>query len=85
MATLNVSKTSGVLFTTVGSNQPVAYFGANGSYVPFDDLTGVIITIRSGINPPVTFNVLLTDLLVNGQSPTNIDNAKQLLNAVFGS
>ncbi len=85
MATTNISKTSGVIFVTVGTAQPRSYFGANGSYIVWDDLTGVILTIRSGINPPDTYSIALADLQVNGQTPPDISNAKILLNAVFGT
>lgn len=84
MAT-NISKVSGVIFVTDGTNQPKSYFGANGSYTVWDDLLGVRITIRSGINNPDTYNLALSDITVNGQTPANITTLKVLLNAVFGS
>ena len=81
----NISKVSGIIFYTDGTNQPKGYFGATGSYVVWDDLTGVVITIRSGVNVPNTYSIALSDLQVNGQTPANITVAKVLLNSVFGT
>jgi len=84
MAT-NISKQSGVISVTVGAAQPLYYFGATGSYVPFDDSTGFIVTIRQGVNENDTYKIALSDLTVNGQTPENFTTAKVLLNAVFGT
>jgi hypothetical protein len=80
MAVTNISKTSGVIFVTEGTQEPKCYFVAKGKYVPNTDLLGFQITI--GLD---TYNVSLSELRVNGQTPSTFTTAKTLLNAVFGT
>lgn len=80
MAT-NFSKVSGCyLVSSAGVNQK-NYFGSpRGTFTPNGDSTGMVITIGSD-----TFQVALTDLSVNGQTPTTISTATVLLNSLFSS
>lgn len=80
MATVNISKTSAVIFITVGTQQPKSYFGNLGSYEVWDNLLGVRVLIQTD-----EYNVALTDLLINGVSQPNLTTVRVLLNAIFGT
>lgn len=80
MAT-NISKASGVLFVTQGTQNPTSYFGATGSYQFTDDNTQIIIKI--GSTPSII--TAWTNVQVNGQTPSTVTEAKTLLNSIFGT
>ena len=80
MAVINFSKTSGVLFVTEGTNQPRSYFGLTGRYVPDNDQTKYQIKIGAD-----EYVVLLSDIRINGVTPSTFSEGKTLLNALFGT
>ncbi len=80
MAAINFQKISGVVTVTQTTGQPRSYFGLAGSYNP--NATGNGFNIQIGSAP---FNVLLTDLRINGQAPGSMTEASVLLNSIFGS
>lgn len=79
----NFTKISGVIRVTdtVSNTVPKSYFGAVGKFEPTPDNLGVNIQI----NYQNSFTVKLTDLKVNGQTPSTISEAMTLLNSLFGS
>lgn len=82
----NISKISGVIFVTETGKNPKSYFGQQGKYTVWDDNTGVRVDI-GGVLPSEgdVYNIALSDLQVNGQTPNNITEAKVLLNAIFST
>ena len=83
---INISKISGVLFVQENTREPKSYFGQSGKYVFADDETSVIVNIGGPTpNSGDVYDISFSDLRVNGQTPTSVENAKVLLNAVFGN
>jgi len=80
MATINFAKVSGVITVTQTAGYPKSFFGLTGTYMV--NATGDGYNIQIGGTP---FNVLLTDLKINGQSPVSIANGLSLLNSLFGT
>lgn len=76
---INVRKISGVVSVQQDSNTPKYYFGLTGKYtaLPNND-----IQIQIGGD---SFVIPMTNLKVNGQTPSTITTAFTLLNAIFGS
>lgn len=82
---INISKTSGVLFVTDGTNKPTAYYNSSGSYQLSDDGSYARVTIYFGQNQRAEMNIAVSNLKVNGQTPSTSSEAQTLLNAVFGN
>jgi tetrahydromethanopterin S-methyltransferase subunit E len=83
MALTTLTKTSGVLFVTVGTvgvALPKSYFGATGSYTPYDDSSGFQISIGADV-----YRTAWEDLRVGTSTPTSFSQARTLLNAIFGT
>ena len=76
----NISKASGVLFLTEGTQNPKSYFGATGGYQFSDD--SKIVSVRIGTD---SFTARWEYILVNGQTPSTIPESKTLLNSIFGT
>lgn len=81
MATLTLTKVSGVLFI-LDSNvtNPKSYFGATGKYQFSSDDTTVIITIGTD-----QYTTTWQNLRVGTSTPTTVSQAKVLMNAIFGT
>lgn len=80
MAATFLTKVSGVSQITQTTGFPKSYFGGTGKYQSNADGTGVVIQIGGD-----TFQISLTDLRVNGQTPATLSTALVLLNSFFGS
>ena len=78
--TIAFTKISGVITVTSGSNPPKSYFGLTGTYMPNAANDGVNIEIGGA-----SIYVSLTDLRVNGQTPSTMTTARTLLNSIFGT
>jgi len=88
MATLTITKTSGVIFIRQGAvtNNPKSYFGATGHYQASTDNTTIFITIcTAGQTKPDEYTVAYGDLTVGTSVPPNMNTALVLLNSIFGS
>jgi len=79
MSVINITKISSVVSITTDSDIPKSYFGYRGSFSPTPAGTGFNIAI--GID---NFQVLRTDLRVNGQAPSTMSEASTLLRSIFG-
>jgi len=77
---INITKQSGVIAFTQDSNQPKYYFGERGSFTVLGDNETIQIQI-GGTN----YQIVYTNLKVNGQIPATITTAKTLLNSIFGT
>ena len=82
MATTNFSKISGVIrVIPSGSTNPTkSYYNHAYSYQQTPDGAGFYIYLGSDV-----YQVALTDLQVNGQSPTSMTEASVLLNSLIGT
>jgi len=81
MPSINLTKTSGIIqIRTVGSITPATYFSPRGSSKPNSAGTGVDIVINGD-----SYAIPLTDLQVNGQTPTTMATALTLLSSIFGT
>ncbi len=86
MATLIITKISGVLFLKVGTQNPKSYFGATGKFQLSDNGNTILITILGGgQSVPDQYTVAYGDLTVGTSVATSGENATVLLNAIFGS
>jgi hypothetical protein len=86
MAVTNISKISNVLFVSVSGANPKSFFGAVGTYTVSDDNNTVRIRIAAPMIMAEDYSLnVLTELQVNGQTPTTVSQAKTLLNAIFGT
>lgn len=81
MATLTLTKTSGVLFI-LDSNvtNPKSYFGATGKYQFASDDSSYTLSIGQD-----TYTGAWQDLRVGTSTPTSVSQAKTLLNAILGT
>jgi len=81
MATLSISKTSGVI-SILDSNvtNPKSYFGATGKYQFSSDNTTFIITIGDD-----QYTNTWQNLRVGTSTPSSFSQAVTLLNAIFGT
>jgi hypothetical protein len=81
MATLTITKVSGVLFVRNSDRTNAkSYFGITGSY-QFSD-TDATVTINIGQD---VYALAWQDLRVGTSTPTSASQAKTLLNAIFGT
>ena len=80
MPAINIQKTSGVVRITQTTGYPRSYFGLTGTYNPNPNGTGVNIQIGGD-----SYQIALSDLQVNGQTPVNMTTALTLLNSIFGT
>jgi len=76
--TVNFASISGVISVTSGSNPPKYFYGAVGQFCQTPDATGYLIFIGE-----TSFTVSLSELRINGQAPTSLENAATLLSALF--
>jgi len=76
----NISKASGVLFVTKGTQNPTSYFGATGSYQFSDDSKEVTVNVGAD-----SFKTRWEYITVNGQTPSTIPESHTLLNSIFGT
>ena len=85
MATLTITKVSGVIFVTPqGVTNPKSYFNAKGTFAASDDNTVLNISIDNGFNTDF-YTVPYASLTVGTSTPTTMSSAKVLLNAIFGT
>lgn len=80
MPTINITKQSGILAVTSGTNPPRYFFGATGNFTQMPDGTGYLVNIGG-----TAFSIYLADLRVNGQAADNIANGATLLGAIFAT
>lgn len=87
MASLTLTKASGVLFAQVDSRNPKSYFGeAKGTYQIADDNERIRVSIlEAGQSVPDVYNTTYSELTVGTSTAPNIGTAEVLLNAVFQS
>jgi hypothetical protein len=78
--TIAFTKVSGVITVTSGTNPPKSFFGLSGYYNTNASNDGFIIQIGT-----TNLQVSLTDLRVNGQTPSTMTTARTLLNSIFGT
>lgn len=77
---INFSKISGVIRVQTDTGLPKAYYNQPSRFTPNPAGDGFIIFI--GID---SFTVSLTDMQVNGQTPTTMQTGNTLLTALFGT
>lgn len=83
MPSTSLSKVSGVLNITQTSGQGRYYAAtavAGAKFNPNSAGDGVVVQILGD-----TFEIALTDLVVNSQTPATMSTALVLLNSIFGS
>ena len=81
MALINFQKVSGVILVSSGGTNQRNYSGSpKCTFNQTSDGLGMLITIDKD-----SYQVSLTDLQVNGQTPTTISTATVLLNSLFSS
>jgi len=83
MAAILLAKISGVLSVTQTTGRPKYYAAtavANAKWNPNADGDGINLTISGD-----SYSIPLTDLRVNGQTPSTLTTALTLLNSIFGS
>ncbi len=78
--TINITKVSGVIAVTSGTNPPKYFYGATGTFTQTPNGTGYLVTIGGQ-----SFTIPLATLRVNGQAATNITNGASLLSAIFAT
>lgn len=85
MPTLTVTKVSGVIFVKKSENtNPKSYFNATGNFQASDDNITLLISIKDGFNTD-QYTIPYTSLTVGSSTPPNMNTAKILLNAIFGT
>jgi hypothetical protein len=87
LSSLTITKVSAVLFFTIpGVTNPKSYFSATGKYQAADDNTTLLIQVFQGGNSvPDEYIVAYQNLTVGSSVPPNMNTAKVLLNAIFGT
>ena len=87
MATLAITKVSGVLFFQQNSNtNPKSYFGATGKYQASDDNLTLLIQITDqSQSAPDLYTIPYGSLTIGGTLCTTMSQAKTMLNGIFGT
>lgn len=80
MASVNFTKTSGIIQVRTVGNPPKIYISPRGTAEPNAAGTGVNIMINGD-----PYNIAISDLQVNGQTPSTITTAMTLLASIFGT
>lgn len=77
---INITKSSGVISIKQDTNTPKYFFGLTGNYTAMSNGTTILIQIGG-----TSLQVELSNLRVNGQTPSSLSTALTLLNSIFGS
>lgn len=80
MASVNFTKTSGIVQVRTVGSVPKLYISPRGTAQPNGAGTGVNIIINGD-----PYDIALTDLQVNGQTPSTMTTAMTLLASIFGT
>jgi len=80
MASVNITKTSGIIQIRTVGNPPRIYYSPRGSAKPNAAGDGVDIIVNGD-----PYSISLTNLQVNGQAPSTITTAMTLLASIFGT
>lgn len=77
---INITKQSGVISITSNGGQPKSYFGEKGKWTVAHDNITILLWVGTD-----SYQLVYTDLKVNGQTPSTITTAKTLLTSIFGT
>ena len=80
MPSVNFTKTSGIIQVRTVGNVPKIYISPRGTAQPNAAGTGVDIMINGD-----PYSIKLTNLQVNGQTPSTMTTAMTLLASIFGT
>jgi len=80
MPSVNFTKTSGIIQVRTVGDAPKIYISPRGTAQPNAAGTGVDIMISGD-----PYSIKLTDLQVNGQTPSTMTTAMTLLASIFGT
>jgi hypothetical protein len=83
MAITNITKTSGVIGINVAGSNTKYYFASWGNYQTNDNGQSFTILIQNVNSVYDTYQVALSDLRINGLTPTTYQDAETLLKIVL--